>query len=99
MQDDSGAAKMWQANYTITREGLKNGSHLAQLRARALPGFPIRSDEEIEASLNRRSRRTSGEGGCVGVRVWLARSGIPPSNSRRSGSRSFAVGIGASACG
>ena len=40
MQDDSGAAKMWQANYTITREGLRNGSHLAQLRARALPGFP-----------------------------------------------------------
>ena len=52
MQNDSGAAKMWQANYTITREGLRNGSHLAQLRARALPGFPIRSDEEIEASLN-----------------------------------------------
>lgn len=51
MQNDSGAAKMWQANYTITREGLRSGSHLAQLRARALPGFPIRSDEEIEASL------------------------------------------------
>jgi cation transport protein ChaC len=64
MQDDSGAAEPsvdmsvkssvkspWPADYRITRERLRDGSHLAQLRARALPGFPIRSDAEIEASL------------------------------------------------
>jgi cation transport protein ChaC len=51
MQDDQAAGENSPASYTITRERLRDGSHLAQLRARALPGFPIRSDEEIEASL------------------------------------------------
>ncbi|NNM71206.1 gamma-glutamylcyclotransferase [Enterovirga sp. DB1703] len=35
----------------ITRERLRDGSHLAAIRARATPDFPIRSDAEIEASL------------------------------------------------
>jgi cation transport protein ChaC len=37
--------------FVITRERLRNGSHLAAIRARATADFPIRSDEEIEASL------------------------------------------------
>jgi cation transport protein ChaC len=51
MQDDGAAANALPSEYRITREGLRDGSHLAQLRARALPGFPIRSDDEIAASL------------------------------------------------
>jgi cation transport protein ChaC len=35
----------------ITREGLANGSLLADIRTRLLPGMVIRSDEEIAASL------------------------------------------------
>jgi cation transport protein ChaC len=38
--------------FVITRERLRDGSHLAAIRARATPDFPIRSDEEIEASLS-----------------------------------------------
>jgi cation transport protein ChaC len=36
----------------ITREGLADGSLLAQVRARLLPGMVVRSDAEIEASLD-----------------------------------------------
>jgi len=38
--------------FVITRERLRDGSHLAAIRARATPDFPIRSDEEIDASLD-----------------------------------------------
>jgi len=40
-----------EADGRITREGLRDGSELAVARARALPHVPIRSDEEIAASL------------------------------------------------
>jgi cation transport protein ChaC len=36
----------------ITREALADGSMLAQIRARLLPGMSVRSDAEIEASLD-----------------------------------------------
>lgn len=36
----------------ITRESLRDGSMLASIRARATPEFPIRSDAELEASLD-----------------------------------------------
>jgi cation transport protein ChaC len=36
----------------ITREGLADGSLLARVRARLLPGMVVRSDAEIEASLD-----------------------------------------------
>lgn len=39
--------------YRITRERLSDGSHLAQLRANAPPGYNFRSDEEIDACLRR----------------------------------------------
>jgi cation transport protein ChaC len=52
MQDDGGASTGQARGFLITRERLRDGSHLAELRARALPGFPIRSDAEIEASLH-----------------------------------------------
>ena len=38
--------------FVITREGLADGSHLARIRARAAPDFPVRSDAEIDASLD-----------------------------------------------
>lgn len=38
--------------FVITREGLRDGSHLAALRARATPDVPIRSDAELDASLD-----------------------------------------------
>ena len=38
--------------FVITRERLQDGTHLAAIRARATPDFPIRSDAEIEASLD-----------------------------------------------
>jgi cation transport protein ChaC len=71
MQDDGAAAKSIPAksfapDYTITRERLLDGSHLAALRARALPGFPIRSDAEIDASL-----RQALEGRPAGGEVWI----------------------------
>ena len=37
--------------FVITRERLRDGTHLAAIRARATPDFPIRSDAEIDASL------------------------------------------------
>jgi glutathione-specific gamma-glutamylcyclotransferase len=36
---------------TITREGLADGSLLARIRARLLPGMVVKTDEEIAASL------------------------------------------------
>ena len=38
--------------FVITRERLASGAHLAALRARATPDFPIRSDAELDASLD-----------------------------------------------
>lgn len=38
--------------FVITRERLRDGAHLEALRARATPDFPIRSDAEIDASLD-----------------------------------------------
>ena len=38
--------------FVITRERLQDGSHLAAIRARATPDFPVRSDAELEASLD-----------------------------------------------
>ena len=40
------------AGFVITRERLASGAHLAAIRARATPDFPIRSDSELEASLD-----------------------------------------------
>ena len=51
MPQDGGAANPGTRPFVITRERLRDGSHLAELRARPLPGFPIRSDAEIDASL------------------------------------------------
>ncbi len=47
-----GEPRTGREGFVITRERLLNGSHLAAIRARATPDFPIRSDEEIEASLD-----------------------------------------------
>ncbi len=41
-----------QDGFVITRERLVSGEHLARIRARATPDFPVRSDEELEASLD-----------------------------------------------
>lgn len=38
--------------FVITRERLRDGSHLAAIRNRATPDFPIRSDAEIDVSLD-----------------------------------------------
>jgi glutathione-specific gamma-glutamylcyclotransferase len=38
--------------FVITRERLRDGSHLAAIRAKAAPDFVVRSDAEIEASLD-----------------------------------------------
>lgn len=48
---DSGP-KTGREGFVITRDRLRDGAHLAAIRARATPDFPIRSDEEIEASLD-----------------------------------------------
>ena len=40
------------ARIVITREGLRDGSPLARIRANPLPGMTVRSDTEIEASLD-----------------------------------------------
>jgi len=66
MQDDGGAVRAWPATYSITRERLRDGTHLAELRARALPGFPIRSDDEIGASLKAALAGRPGDGD-----VWV----------------------------
>ena len=41
-----------QPAFVITRESLRSGATLAAIRASATPDFPIRSDAEIEASLD-----------------------------------------------
>jgi cation transport protein ChaC len=46
-----GEPRTGREGFVITRERLLDGSHLAAIRSRATPDFPIRSDEEIEASL------------------------------------------------
>ena len=38
--------------FVITRERLMSGAHMAAIRARATPDFPVRSDAELEASLD-----------------------------------------------
>ena len=48
MTDD---ASVLPLQVVITREGLANGSLLADIRNRLLPGMIVRSDEEITASL------------------------------------------------
>jgi glutathione-specific gamma-glutamylcyclotransferase len=47
-----GRPKSNREGFVITRERLRDGSHLAAIRARATPDFPVRSDAEIEASLD-----------------------------------------------
>ena len=53
--DDAGAEQARPRDeadqHVITRQRLRDGSLLAQWRAMALPDSPVRSDEEIEASL------------------------------------------------
>lgn len=44
--------KAGREGFVITRERLRNGAHLAAIRARATPDFPVRTDEEIDASLD-----------------------------------------------
>ena len=38
-------------SHRITRERLRDGSHLAELRANAPPGYQLRTDEELEVCL------------------------------------------------
>ena len=47
-----GGSQGGRYGFVITRERLLSGAHLASIRKRAMPDFPIRSDEEIEASLD-----------------------------------------------
>lgn len=47
-----GGAQTGREGFVITRERLLSGAHLAAIRRRAAPDFPVRSDEEIEASLD-----------------------------------------------
>lgn len=44
--------KTGREGFVITRERLLSGDHLAAIRARATPDFPVRSDAELEASLD-----------------------------------------------
>ncbi len=46
-----GEPRTGREGFVITRDRLRDGSHLAAIRARATPDFPVRSDEEIERSL------------------------------------------------
>lgn len=47
-----GGAQSGRYGFVITRERLLSGAHLASIRRRATPDFPVRSDEELEASLD-----------------------------------------------
>ena len=47
-----GGHEAGREGFVITRERLADGRHLAAIRARAMPDFPIRSDAELEASLD-----------------------------------------------
>ena len=44
--------KTGREGFVITRERLLDGRHLAAIRARATPDFPLRSDDELDASLD-----------------------------------------------
>lgn len=47
-----GGPKSGREGFVITRERLRDGAHLAAIRARATPDFPVRSDAELDASLD-----------------------------------------------
>lgn len=47
-----GGSQSGREGFVITRERLLSGAHLAAIRKRATPDFPVRSDAEIEASLD-----------------------------------------------
>ena len=51
--------------FVITRERLRDGSHLADIRARPVPGYTIRTDAELEASLD------AALAGHAGGDLWL----------------------------
>lgn len=59
-------AKSGREGFVITRERLRDGTHLAAIRARATPDFPIRSDAEIDASLD-----AALAGHAAGQPVWV----------------------------
>lgn len=44
--------KTGREGFVITRARLASGAHLAAIRARATPDFPVRSDAELDASLD-----------------------------------------------
>ncbi|MGA0596372.1 gamma-glutamylcyclotransferase [Enterovirga sp. CN4-39] len=46
-----GEPRTGREGFVITRDRLRDGSHLAAIRARATPDFHVRSDEDIERSL------------------------------------------------
>lgn len=47
-----GNSRGGREGFVITRERLRSGEHLAAMRARATPDYPIRSDQELDASLD-----------------------------------------------
>lgn len=57
-----GGAQAGRYGFVITRERLLSGAHLASIRKRAHPDFPVRSDEEIEASLDEALSCQAGDG-------------------------------------
>jgi cation transport protein ChaC len=46
------STKVGRDGFVITRERLRDGSHLAAMRASATPDYTIRSDAELDASLD-----------------------------------------------
>jgi cation transport protein ChaC len=53
-------------SFAITRERLQSGAHLRAIRARAGPDFVLRSDQELEASLD-----ATLTGSVPGEDVWV----------------------------
>ena len=47
-----GVGQTGREGFVITRERLLSGAHLASIRKRATPDFPVRSDAEIDACLD-----------------------------------------------
>jgi cation transport protein ChaC len=47
-----GGVQTGREGFVITRERLLSGAHLAAIRKRATPDFPVRSDAELDASLD-----------------------------------------------
>ena len=47
-----GGVRTGKEGFVITRERLLSGAHLAAIRKRATPDFPVRTDEELDASLD-----------------------------------------------